>query len=325
MFGCARNGTETKLKCDADGFPSVSMKIPYPPTAKKSESLWKLGGLTVWQLGRNVFDEIIANNVFGLAAELAFYFLFALFPLILILVTLFGMFASQRVELQDHLMSYFADVLPPTAFQLLQPVVSELAGNATGGKLTFGIASALWGVSGGISAMISSLNLAHHVRESRSWFQVRALALGLSIIISILLLVALFMVLAGNRFVGWLGSALRLHPLIVLVWSAIQVPGALLFVAISCSLIYHFGPNLKQRRHWQWTTPGVVFGALIWLAASFGFRLYLHFFNHYSATYGSLGAVMILMIWLYVSGLAYLVGGEINAVIERAAIASSQG
>jgi membrane protein len=82
---------------------------------------------------------------------------------------------------------------------------------------------------------------------------------------------------------------------------------------------------LKQHRHWQWTTPGVVIGALIWLAASFGFRLYLHFFNHYSATYGSLGAVMILMVLLYVSGLAYLVGGEINAVIERAAIASPQG
>jgi membrane protein len=88
------------------------MNIPYSPTGEESESLWKLGGLTVWQLGRNVFDEIIANNVFGLAAELAFYFLFAIFPLILILVTLFRMFASQRVELQNHLMSYFADVLP---------------------------------------------------------------------------------------------------------------------------------------------------------------------------------------------------------------------
>jgi membrane protein len=197
-------------------------------------------------------------------------------------------------------MSYFADVLPPTAFQLLQPVVSELAGNATGRKLTFGIASALWGVSGGISSMISSLNLA-----SRR-----------------------FIYGAGRKPVRWLvrlGAETTSTNKIVLVWSAIQVPGALLFVAISGSLIYHFGPNLKQRRHWQWTTPGVVFGALIWLAASFGFRLYLHFFNHYSAMYGSLGAVMILMILLYVSGLAYLVGGEINAVIERAAIASPQG
>ena len=294
------------------------MASSHVPVARQPPSLWNLGGLTVSELGRKVFNEIIKNNVFGLAAELAFYFLFALFPLILILVTLFGLFASHRVELQNDLLSYFAPFLPLTAFQLLETVVSDLAVHASGGKLTFGIVSALWGVSGGINGVISSLNLAHHVRETRSWFKVRALALGLSVVISILLLVALFMAMAGNHFVDWLGRALGLQPIVVLVWKAIQWPVVLLFAAIACSLIYHFGPNLRRRRNWQLFTPGMIFGALSWLAASFGFRMYLHFFNNYSATYGSLGAVMILMIWLYVSGLAYLIGGEINAVIERA-------
>ena len=294
------------------------MASSHVPVAKQPTSLWNLGGLTVSQLGRNVFDEIIENNVFGLAAELAFYFLFALFPLILILVTLFGLFASRRVELQNDLLSYFAPFLPLTAFQLLETVVSDLAVHASGGKLTFGIVSALWGVSGGVNGVISSLNLAHHVRETRSWFKVRALALGLSVMISILLLVALFMAMVGNHFADWLGRALGFRPIVVLVWKAIQWPAVLLFAAIACSLIYHCGPNLKRRRSWQLLTPGMMFGALGWLAAAFGFRMYLHFFNHYSATYGSLGAVMILMIWLYVSGLAYLIGEEINAVIERA-------
>jgi membrane protein len=298
--------------------PAAPMASSHVPVAKQPTSLWNLGGLTVSQLGRNVFDEIIENNVFGLAAELAFYFLFALFPLILILVTLFGLFASRRVELQNDLLSYFAPFLPLTAFQLLETVVSDLAVHASGGKLTFGIVSALWGVSGGVNGVISSLNLAHHVRETRSWFKVRALALGLSVVISILLLVALFMAMAGNYFVDWLGRALALEPIVVLVWKAFQWPVVLLFAAIACSLIYYFGPNLKRRRSWQLLTPGMMFGALGWLAAAFGFRMYLHFFNHYSATYGSLGAVMILMIWLYVSGLAYLIGGQINAVIERA-------
>jgi len=294
------------------------MASSHVPVAKQPASLWNLGGLTVAQLGRNVFDEIIENNVFGLAAELAFYFLFALFPLILILVTLFGLFASQRVELQNDLLSYFAPFLPLTAFQLLQTVVSDLAVHASGGKLTFGIVSALWGVSGGINGVISSLNMAHHVRETRSWFKVRALALGLSVVISILLLVAMFMAMAGNHFTDWLGRALGFRPIVVLVWKAIQWPVVLLFAALACSLIYHFGPNLKRPRSWQLLTPGMMFGAIGWLAASLGFRMYLHFFNDYSATYGSLGAVMILMIWLYVSGLAYLIGGEINAAIERA-------
>jgi len=286
-------------------------------TAKQSESLWNLGGLTLLQLGRSVFDEIIANNVLGYAAELAFYFVFALFPLILIVVTSFGLFAADRIELQNDLLSYFADLLPPIAFQLLQTVVGELAAHASSGKLTFGIVSALWAVSGGINSMISSLNLAHHVRETRSWFKVRAITVGLSLLISVLVFSALFMVLIGSRFVAWLGAALGLHPIIVLAWKAIQWLGVVFVVLISCALIYHFGPNLKQRRRWHWVSPGGAFGIFVWLSTSYGFRMYLRFFNHYSVTYGSLGAVMILMLWLYVFGLAYLIGGEINAVIER--------
>ena len=208
---------------------------------KQFESLWKLGGLTPGQLSRRVFEQIIANNVFGRAAELAFYFLFALFPLILLMMTLFGLFASYRVELQNELLSYFADFLPPTAFQLLRRVATESAAHASRGKLTFGIVSALWCISGGIRSMISFLHLAHHVREARPWFKVCAIALGLSLLISILLFTALFMVLVGSHFVGWLGTGLRLHPMVVLVWKGIQWPAAILFVSISCSLVLGSG------------------------------------------------------------------------------------
>jgi len=283
-----------------------------------AKSLWKLGGLTPRQLSSTVFEQIIANNIFGRAAELAFYFLFALFPLILLMTTLFGLFASHSVELQSNLLSYFKDFLPPTAFQLVKRVATELATHASHGKLTFGVVSAFWVISSGISSMISFLNLAHHVRETRPWFKVQAIALGLSILISILLLSALFMVLVGSHFVGWLGAGLQLHPMVVLIWKGIQWPTAILFVSTSCSLIYYFGPNLKGRRRWHWFTPGSAFGGFVWLAASFGFRMYLHLFNNYSASYGSLGAVMILLVWLYVTGLACLIGAEINAEIEFA-------
>ena len=118
--------------------------------------------------GSRRFRGGIANNLFGRAAELAFYFLFALFPLILLVVTLFGLFASRRIELQNDLLSHFTDFLPWAAFQLLRTVTTELAANASGGKLTFGIVLALWCVSSSISSMISYLNLAYHVREARS-------------------------------------------------------------------------------------------------------------------------------------------------------------
>lgn len=295
---------------------AVQMTSPVVSNPQQFKSLWKLGGLTPGKLGRRVVEQIIADNVFGRAAELAFYFLFALFPLILLMVTLFGLFASHSSELRNDLLSSFADFLPPTAFQLLRTVTAELAANASGGKLTFGIVTALWCISGGVTSMISFLNVAHHVRETRSWFKVRIIALGLSVLISLLLLTALFMVLVGSHFVDWVGRGLRLHPIIVLVWKAIQWPAAIFFVDISCSLIYYCGPDLKSRRRWHWVTPGAAFGAFVWLVASFGFRTYLHFFNNYSVSYGSLGAVMILLVWLYVAGLAYLIGGEINAQIE---------
>lgn len=283
-----------------------------------AKSLWRLGDLTPQQLGRAVFEHTIADNVFGRAAELAFDFLFALFPLIFLMMTSVGLFASHGGKLPYDLVSHFAHFLPPTAFQLLRRVANEVVAHASRGKLTFGIVSALWCISSSITTMISFLNTAHDVRETRSWLKVRAIALGFSLLISTLLLTALLVLLVGSHFVGWLRAELELHPLLVLVWKALQWPIVIFFIAQSCSLIYYCGLDLKERRRWYWFTPGAAFGGFIWLAASFGFRVYLHFFDNYSVSYGSLGAVMILLIWLYVTGLAFLIGAEINAEIERA-------
>lgn len=166
--------------------------------------------------------------------------------------------------------------------------------------------------------MISALNLAYRIQEARSWIKVRAIALFLTLLIAVLLLAALALVLISGRALDWLGAALSLTPEAVALWKALQWPAAVVFVILSHGLIYYFGPNLKNRR-WHWVTPGSAFGVLLWLAASLGLRAYLHFFNSYSATYGSLGAVMILLVWLHVTGLAFLIGGEINAEIGRAA------
>lgn len=292
------------------------MTSPHASTERQFKSPWTLGGLTPWQLGSNVFKQIIANHVFGLAAQLAFYFLFALFPLILLMVTSFGLVAAHRVQLQSQLLSYFEHFLPPSAFQLLRTVATELAAHASGRKLTFGIVTALWSISGGISSMISALNLAFQVRETRSWFKVQAISIGLSLVIPILLFAALLMMMIGSHFVDPAGTNLRLPPLVI---DALKSLAAILVVTVSCSLIFHYGPDLKERPRWRVFTPGSVFGAFVWLVASFGFRWYLRFFNNYSYSYGSLGAVMILLVCLYVIGLAYLIGGEINAEIERAA------
>ena len=164
-------------------------------------SIWKLGGLTPRHLARKVVSEIRVNNFLGRASELACDFLFALFPLILFMLALFGLFASRSLELQDDFLSYFADFLPPLAFQLLKKTTVELAADASDGMLTFGIVTSLWFASSGVNSMISALNVAYHIRDARSWLKVRMVSLGLTLSISILLFAASIVGLVSSHFV----------------------------------------------------------------------------------------------------------------------------
>jgi membrane protein len=293
------------------------MPSPKSKTRQIAGSLWKLGGLSPQRLAANVLHRIREDNFIGRASELAFDFLFALFPLILFLLTLFGLFASRNSEFQNYLLSFFANFLPPRAFLLLKQTAAELAANAGGGKLTIGFVVALGFASGGTSSMIGAFNLAYREREVRSWFRVRMIALVLTLAISLLLVPALFLVLMGGRGVEWIGAELHLTQLTVILWKALQWPLAILFLLLSYSIIYYWGPCFPRRR-WHWVTPGSAVGVILWLVATVGFRTYLYFFDSYSSVYGSLGAVMILLLWLYMTGFAFLVGAEINAEIERA-------
>jgi membrane protein len=265
-----------------------------------------------------VIRAAIEDRLLERASGLAFDFFLALFPLLLFLLSLFGVFASRSSQLQSSLLAYFAKFLPPDGFETLRKITEELATNASSRKLTFGILVALRFASGGVASIISTLNVVYHVRETRSWFKVRAIAVGLTLALSVLILASLFIVFVGGRLADWAGRELHLTSTMVFVWKELQWPAAILFMIASYPLIYYFGPDLQERR-WHWTSPGAVFGVLLWLAASTGFRIYLYFFNSYTRTYGSLGALIILLVWLYVTGLAFLIGGEVNAEIERAA------
>jgi len=148
--------------------------------------------------------------------------------------------------------------------------------------------------------------------------KVKAISIALTMALASLILMAMLLVLVGGWFATTVGGFLHLGSIAVVGWKVLQWLAALCFITVAFSVIYYFGPNLKEQ-HWYWITPGSVIGVLLWLATSFAFRAYLHFFNSYSKTYGSLGAVMILLVWFYVTGFAFLVGGEINAQIEHAA------
>jgi len=287
-------------------------------TAEQVTSLWELGGLSVSQLSKNVWRAFNDNFLLDRSAALAFNFILAMFPLLLFLLAILGMFAARGTALRTNLMQYLAEVLPPAGFQVVSHTLAEVTKNAGGGKLTLGVALTLWFASGGMSSMISALDGAYAVREGRSWFKVRGIAVSLTVAISILVISALVAILAGSYAANVLGTHYSLGQAAVVSWRVAEIIVALFFVALSFSLIYYWGPDLHEQ-HWYWITPGSVVGVLLWVAASFGFRAYLHFFNSYSKTYGSLGAAIILLMWLYITGLAFLIGGAVNAQIEHAA------
>jgi membrane protein len=282
------------------------------------ESAWKLGGLSIGQLGKRVWGQINDDEVLDRSAALSYYFVFALFPLMLFLFAMLGMVAGPGTQIRNELMSYLGRMLPGSASGLIDQVVNQTTQASGGGKLSFGILLALWSASAGVVAMMNGLNAVYEVRETRSFIKTRGIAVGLTIGLSVLVISALAIILYGGTIADWVGNMLHMGPAFTLAWKIVQWPLAVFFLVLSFALVYYFAPNVEQP-HWAWLTPGALIGVVLWIVASVVFKLYLSFSNTYSATYGSIGAVIILMLWFYVSGLSLLIGGEINSEIEFAA------
>jgi membrane protein len=290
--------------------------------APKAEhiSIWKLGNLSWRVLGKRVWLEIYEGTLLTHAAALAFYFLLALFPLMLFLITILGFFAEYGTELRLQLLMTLSRIVPSSASTLIYTTVDEISQNANGSKLSFGILTALWIASSGMAAISEALNAMYGVKESRPWWKVRLASVGLTIALAVLIISALMLILYGGELGEAVTNYFNQNRDFVAFWVIAQVPLVIAFVIITFAMIYYFSPNLYDQR-WYWITPGSLIGILLWLLASFIFRFYLRYFDTYSVTYGALGAVIILMLWFYLTGVSILIGGKINAEIEGAAAA----
>lgn len=281
-------------------------------------SPWKLGGLSLRELARRVWNSINDDDVFGRSAQLAYYFFLSIFPGLIFLMSIFGILAGAGSQMRNSFLHYMQTGLPPSAFTLVNRVMQQTTRASGTGKLTFGIVFALWSAGYAMSALQDTLNAVYNVREGRSFVRRTAVALGLTIVCSLLLVVSLAIVLYGGSVVNLVAAATGLGPVIATVWKLVEWAVAFFFLVLVFALIYYWAPDVEQRR-WEWLTPGSVAGITTWLIFTIGFRIYLHFFNTYSATYGILGAAIILLTWFYVSGMTILVGAEVNAEIENAA------
>jgi membrane protein len=267
---------------------------------------------------KRTVHEIQADNCLGLAAQLAFYFLLSLFPAVLFLVALIGYLPVDQAFTQ--LLEALGAVAPQELLALVRQQLEQVSQGQHAGLLTVGIAGAIWSSSVAMVAIIDALNHAYDVSEWRPWWKRRLLAVVLTLLLALFILVALVFVLVGPAVASQAAAWFRIEPAVAYVWRLVRWPVIVFCVVLGLDLVYHFAPNRPAR--WAWITPGSLVATVLWIASSVGFRFYVSNFGDYTATYGAIGGAIVAMLWFYVSGLAILVGAELNGVIEQAARAA---
>jgi membrane protein len=265
---------------------------------------------------KKVYDEAMSEDIVSNAAQVAFYFIFALFPLLLFLLSLFGLVLGSAENMRQELFAYLGQVIPASAVTLIRQTLDEVVQGSSGGKLTFGFLLALWSASAGIDSLRIVLNDVYDLEEKRSWWKYKLMDVLLTLGLTILISIVIGIVFYGSHVLTSVLASAGLES------TAPYVSGALSFILILLALnlafacIYAFAPN-HSKFTFRWITPGAVTGVILWLIFSFGFRIYLAYFDSYAKTYGSLGAIIILLLWLYLTALVILIGGVINSVADK--------
>lgn len=289
---------------------------------RRLPSALSLGGLSVAGLSRRVWSSLIQDEIIDRSAELAYLFLFAMFPALILLSGMFSLFASASARANVELMLYLAKVIPPSAFVSVQATFSQTTHGNNTEHIAFGAITALWAATFGMSSAQGILNVIYRTKETRPFWKAKAIAMISTMAIFVLVCSAMLLLVLGDDLAKIFSNVLMFNPVMMRLWKVVKFVAALFFMLLVFSITYRWGPSGK--RHWRWISPGAIVGILGWLAVSIGFRIYLHIYNPYANTYGSFGAVIVLLTWFYGCGFMLLLGAEINSVIEQAARNSSR-
>ena len=259
------------------------------------------------------YGNVVRNHTLQMAAALAYYFVLSLFPALIFLSAVVAYLPVP--DLFNQALALLARFLPADAMGLVQRVLADVVSPNKGTFLSLGILGTLWAASGGFAAMIEALNIAYDVRDDRPFWKTRPLAVGLAFLTGALLLIALPVMVVGPRFGEWLAGKVHLSGLFVLLWPFIHWTIAIGFTILAVEALYFLAPNVKQRL--RATLPGAVVAVSCWIALSYLLGIYFRHFGNFNKTYGTLGAAVALMIWLYWTGFAMLVGAELNEELAK--------
>jgi len=273
-----------------------------------------LPGIGSRQFAKVIAKRIADNAVTDRAAQLSYYFLFSLFPFLFTLVTLAAYLPVQGAI--DELLARLDPLMPQAAMSIIRDQLTALTTQQRPHLLTFGLLLAVWSASRGVDALRTALNLSYDVKESRPWWKVQAIAIVITIATSALMLFAIAVLALGSGAGVWLAGKLHVDQYWALLWSWLRWPITAAGVMLVLALLYYFLPDVKQE--WRYITPGSVLATMLWLLLTWGFSFYAETFGSYDKTYGAIGGVIVLMTWLYISGFVFILGGEVNAVLEHA-------
>lgn len=271
-----------------------------------------IGGFT---LLKRTFVEFNKDDMSTYASALAYRALFSLFPFLLFLMALLGFL--QLPEFFDWLREQAALVLPPVALDQVNPVIDQLQEKKSG-LMSVGILVALWTASVGVRALMNAMNKAYGVEEGRPTWKLTLLSLFYTIGIAIMLLTVAGLMVLGPQVMEWLAEQVGLREIVVVLWSWLRWPAAIFLMMLVVALLYYVTPDVEQ--DFRFITPGSVLAVIVWIAASVGFGLYVQNFGNYDATYGGIGAIIVLLLYFYISSAVLLLGAELNAVIEHASV-----
>jgi membrane protein len=268
----------------------------------------------VWELTKRTWREILADDVMGLSAQQAYYFLFSLFPALLTLVSLASFFPIQN--LTDNVIRTLGSFAPPDVIGVINDQILKISQSKSSGILTFAFLLTLWSTSGAMVSIISTLNAAYDITEGRSLIKVRLLAILLTIGMAAFILVSVALIVGGPTIAEALANRFGLGPAFEWSWKIAQIPVVFGLAATGIALIYYFAPDAEQ--DWVWLTPGAVLATSLWMLSSHLLKVYLTSLGKFNETYGALGGFMALVLWFYVTSITILVGAELNAEIEHA-------
>lgn len=265
------------------------------------------------QLVKEVGARAKLDHVSNGGAALAFYLTLAIFPALIFLLSLLPYLPIANLD--RAIMDFLHQALPGEAANVLEDTVSTLVNERQGGLLSVGFIGTVWAASSGMYAIMQQLNITLEVTEERPFLRARATALLLTFLFGLLVIGGFALVVGGGTLQEWMGGKLGWSQGLLLAFAALRWLIILGLLLLAFSVIYYFGPNVQQK--FQWISAGAVVGVVMLLVTSLLFRVYIENFGNYAATYGSLGAVVILMLWLYVAGLVLLIGSEINVAFAR--------